>query len=174
MKFTNLFKVGLSLLGLALITGLGVDDTAPDFELQGSDGKTYKLSDLLAEQAVVLAWYPKAFTSGCTVECKSLVEKGDLIREFDVAYFMVSVDPLDDVTRFAKSLAADFPLLADPNKAVAEQYGVISNWGFAKRQNIYINMSGKVIGIDEKVNPETAAEDIAARLSELGIAKRAS
>ena len=171
MHSITAFKATLLAAALFLLVGVGVDDTAPDFELQGSDGNTYKLSELIEDRAVVLAWYPKAFTSGCTVECKSLVEKGHLIRDFDVAYFMVSVDPLEDVTKFAESLDADFPLLADPTKQVAEQYGVVSNWGFSKRQNIYINTSGKVIGIDEKVNPETAAEDIAARLEALGIPK---
>src|SRR5215510_11157482 len=74
---------------------LKVGDNAPDFTLQGSDGKTYKLSSFKGKQAVVLAWFPKALTSGCTLECKSLAEHGDLVRAYDVTYFMASVDPLD-------------------------------------------------------------------------------
>src|SRR4029450_13689674 len=74
---------------------LKVGDPAPDFTLQASDGKTYKLSDFKGKQAVVLAWFPKAYTSGCTIECKSLAEHGDLIQKYDVTYFMASVDPLD-------------------------------------------------------------------------------
>ena len=58
---------------------LKVGDPAPDFTLQATDGKTYKLSDFKGKQAVVLAWFPKAFTQGCTIECKSLAEHGDLI-----------------------------------------------------------------------------------------------
>src|SRR6186713_2527911 len=79
----------------AQTTELKVGDTAPDFTLQATDGKTYKLSDFKGKQAVVLAWFPKAFTQGCTIECKSLAEHGDLIRKYDVTYFMASVDPLD-------------------------------------------------------------------------------
>lgn len=157
-----------TVLGTALTSG----DSAPDFSLQGSDGKTYQLSELLQDGAVVLAWYPKAFTKGCTIECKSLTEKGHLIREYAATYFMVSVDPIEDVTKFAESMAADFPLLADPDKSVAQQYGVMSPYGFSKRHNVYIGTDGKVLAVDTKVNPETAAEDIAARLGELGIAKR--
>lgn len=153
-------------------TGLTTGDKAPDFSLQGSDGKTYQLSDLLQEGAVVLAWYPKAFTRGCTIECKSLTEKGHLIREYAVTYFMVSVDPIEDVTKFAESMAADFPLLADPDKSVAQEYGVMSPYGFSSRHNVYIGTDGNVLAVDTQVNPETAAEDIAARLEELGIAKR--
>ena len=59
------------------------------------DGKTYKLSDFKGKQAVVLAWFPKAFTQGCTIECKSLAEHGDMIKKYNVTYFMASVDPLE-------------------------------------------------------------------------------
>ena len=51
---------------------LGVGDAAPDFALPGSDGRTYRLGDYRGRQAVVLAWFPKAFTGGCTAECRSL------------------------------------------------------------------------------------------------------
>src|ERR1700750_3469339 len=82
---------------------LKVGDQAPDFSLQASDGKTYKLSDFKGKKAVVVAWFPKAFTQGCTIECKSLAENGDRIKKYDVAYFMASVDPLEDNIRFAKA-----------------------------------------------------------------------
>ncbi|MFM7120110.1 MAG: redoxin domain-containing protein, partial [Gammaproteobacteria bacterium] len=95
-----------------LVPGVGraleVGDPAPAFELAASDGKTYRLSDYVGKQAVVLAWYPRAFTSGCTVECRSLAENGHLLRAFDVAYFMASVDPVDDNARFAAEAKADF------------------------------------------------------------------
>ena len=68
----------------------------------GSDGKTYKLSDFKGKKAVVLAWFPKAYTSGCTIECKSLAEHGDMIKKYNVAYFMASVDPIDQ-TRASRS-----------------------------------------------------------------------
>src|SRR4051812_32999876 len=94
-------------LGLAAIPAaageLKVGDPAPDFKLQATDGKTYQLSSFKGKQAVVLAWFPKAFTQGCTIECKSLAEHGDLIRKFNVTYFMASVDPLEDNTKFAKA-----------------------------------------------------------------------
>ena len=65
---------------------LKVGDMAPDFTLQGTDGKTHKLSDYRGKQAVVIAWFPKAFTQGCTIECKSLAENGDKIKMYDVAF----------------------------------------------------------------------------------------
>lgn len=146
-----------------------VGDAAPDFTLAASDGKSYSLADFKGKQAVVIAWFPRAFTSGCTVECKSLAEKGHLIREYDVAYFMASVDPLKDNIGFAQSLEADFPLLSDPSKEVAEAYGVL-RMGLAMRETFYIGMDGTILKIDKDVQPTTSAEDIASTLGELGVA----
>src|SRR5919109_5591232 len=120
----------------AQTTELKVGDNAPDFSLKASDGKTYKLSDFRGKKAVVVAWFPKAFTQGCTIECKSLAANGENIRKYDVAYFMVSVDPLDGEggsLAFAKSENADFPLLSDATKETATKYGVLSARGIANR-----------------------------------------
>ena len=65
--------------------GLQVGDMAPDFELEGSDGNTYRLSDFRDKQAVVIAWFPRAYTRGCTIECKSLAENGNLIKEYNAS-----------------------------------------------------------------------------------------
>ena len=170
---------------------LKVGDQAPDFTLQGSDGKTYKLADFKGKQAVVLAWFPKALTSGCTLECKSLAEHGDLIRAYDVTYFMASVDPLDKNIEFAKAKSvtlgqganarvvekkeADFPILSDPSKETAKAYGVMNDqYGIANRWTFYIGKDGKILAIDKDVSKRvaTSAEDMAAKLGELGVAKR--
>lgn len=149
---------------------LQVGDPAPDFTLQASDGNTYSLADFRGRQAVVIAWFPRAFTSGCTVECKSLAQNGELIRNYDVSYFMASVDPLEKNVGFAKSTGADFPLLSDPGREVAEAYGVLRMGTFAARETIYIGVDGTVLKIDDDVNPETSAQDMAATLGDLGIA----
>src|SRR6476661_8339395 len=118
---------------------LKVGDQAPDFSLQASDGKTYKLSDFKGKQAVVLAWFPKAFTQGCTIECKSLAEHGDMIKKYNVKYFMASVDPMEENQKFGEEHKADFPLLSDPTKKTAEAYGVLTAPdGVARRWTFYI------------------------------------
>src|SRR5438874_7186363 len=89
--------------GSAPMVELKVGDKAPNFKLQGTDGKTHNLADYAGKQAVVVAWFPAAFTSGCTVECKSLAEHGDLIKKYQVQYFMASVDPIEKNTEFAKA-----------------------------------------------------------------------
>jgi thioredoxin-dependent peroxiredoxin len=148
---------------------LKVGDPAPDFSLQGSDGKTYTLSDFRGKQAIVLAWFPKAFTSGCTIECKSLAEHGDLIKKYNVTYFMASVDPIEENTKFGTEHKADFPLLSDPTKKTAEAYGVLGPQGLARRWTFYIDKQGKIAGIDKAVKPATSAEDMAAKLGQLGV-----
>jgi peroxiredoxin Q/BCP len=168
----------------AVPTVVKVGDMAPDFTLQGTDGKTHKLSEYRGKQAVVIAWFPKAFTQGCTIECKSLAENGDKIKQYDVAYFMASVDPLEDNIKFAKATSvklgdtvvekkeADFPMLSDPTKEVAQKYGVLSPRGTANRWTFYIDKSGKVTAIDTAVKPATSAEDMLAKLSELKVTKK--
>lgn len=151
---------------------LKVGDTAPAFKLQASDGKTYSLADFKGKSAVVVAWFPKAFTSGCTIECKSLAEHGDLVKAYKAAYFMASVDPVEENTKFGAEHKADFPLLSDPTKEVAAAYGVLSPRGFASRWTFYIGPDGKITHIDKAVKPATSAEDMAAKLGELGTPKR--
>lgn len=169
----NYIKKLLPGVGLALVAmsanALEVGDQAPEFELPGSDGEIYRLADYRDKQAVILAWFPRAYTSGCTIECKSLAENGHLIREYNVAYFMASVDPLDKNKGFAAETGADFPLLSDEDKSVAKAYDVLHMLGFAKRHTIYIGKDGRVLKIDTDVKPATSAEDMAATLGELGV-----
>jgi thioredoxin-dependent peroxiredoxin len=168
--------LGLSLAGSAAFAQtpveLKVGDAAPDFTLQASDGKTYTLSNFKGKQAVVVAWFPKAFTQGCTIECKSLAEKGHLIKGYQATYFMASVDPLEENTKFGAEHKADFPLLSDPTKKTAEAYGVLNRMGVANRWTFYIGKDGKIQYIDKAVKPATSAEDMAAKLGELNTAKR--
>ena len=175
----------------AVPTVVKVGDMAPDFTMQGSDGKTHKLSEYRGKQAVVVAWFPRAFTQGCTIECKSLAENGDKIKKYDVAYFMASTDSIEDNTKFAKATSvtlqgrggapatvvekkeADFPLLSDPTKEVATKYGVLmANGQAANRWTFYIDKTGKVVAIDTAVRPATSAEDMITKLDELKIAKK--
>ena len=167
---------------------LKVGDMAPDFTLPGTDGKTHKLSEYRGKQAVVVAWFPRAFTQGCTIECKSLAENGAKIRRFDVTYYMASVDALEDNIKFAKATSvtlgeganarvvekkeADFPMLSDPSKEVATKYGVLNPRGTANRWTFYIDKTGRVAAIDKMVRPETSAEDMVAKLGEIKIAMK--
>jgi len=90
-----------------------------------------------------------------------------------VAYFAASTDTAQKNKEFAESLGADFPILADPDKTAAEPYGVLMPVvGVAKRWTFYIGRDGKVLFVDKDVKVDTAGADIAARLAELGVARR--
>jgi peroxiredoxin Q/BCP len=148
---------------------LEVGDIAPDFSLQGTDGQTHRLADYRDKEAVILAWFPKAYTKGCTIECKSLAEHGHLLKKFTATYFMVSVDPIEDNIGFAAEQKADFPLLSDPSKQTARAYEVLGEQGYADRHTFYIGKDGKILAIDQNVKPATSAQDMAKMLAELGI-----
>ena len=170
------FRLPLAALALAAIGATGqaadlkVGDQAPQFDLESTAGGRYQLG----ERAVVLAWFPRAFTKGCTIECKSLAENGHLIREFEVDYFMVSTDPVEENAKFAAANNADFPMLSDPSTETAQAYGVMHEAGFAKRHTFYIGADGTILAIDRAVKPATAAEDMAAKLAELDVPRVAA
>ena len=92
-----------------------------------------------------------------------------MLREFTVAYFMVSVDDAATNTAFARENAADFPILSDPDKSAARAYGVLGAAGYAARWTFYIDAAGRIAHIDKSVSALTAGADIAARLAALGV-----
>jgi peroxiredoxin Q/BCP len=90
-----------------------------------------------------------------------------------VAYFAASTDTPQKNKEFAESLGADYPILADPDKAAAEPYGVLMPVvGLAKRWTFYIAKDGRILFIDQNVKVDTAGADVAAKLAELGVARR--
>jgi peroxiredoxin Q/BCP len=151
---------------------LAQGDRAPDFELPGSDGRVYRLADYAEREAVVLAWFPKAFTGGCTAECRSLGSQGASLRRFRARYFAVSVDSVETNRKFAESMGVDFPILSDPGKATARAYGVLGPIGFPLRWTFYIGLDGRILDVDKHVTVGTHGRDVASRLEELGVPLR--
>ena len=175
-NFVNMVRllIAVALMSFSQFSGastqpLQVGDKAPSFDLPGTDGRSHALP--LPNNAdtpwTVLAWFPKAYTSGCTIECRSLAQNGHLIKNFNVRYFMLSVDPIETNKAFAADESADFPLLSDATTEIAEKYGVLSPRGYAKRQTFYVDPQGTIQAIDRKVNPKTSAEDMAMYLLKL-------
>jgi len=174
---------------------LKVGDPAPDFELKASDGKTYKLADFHGKQAVVVAWFPKAFTGGCTAECSSFrvaklaepftikllgdreveikASQGSGLDKLDVAFFTASVDDPETNKRYADALKLDYPILCDPEKKVAMAYGVVHDGRpNAERWTFYIGKDGKILHIDKAVKTGSHGADVAAKLTELGVPQK--
>ena len=173
-------KIAAALVCLGLVGGalaaeeggapkeLKIGDPAPDFTMTASDGKVYRLADLRGH-VVVLAWFPKAFTGGCTAECKSFHETEASLRGFDVLLFPASVDSPETNRKFAESLELTVPILSDPETTAAKAYGVLMKEGYAARHTFYIGPDGKLLFIDRQVKPASAGEDVTKRLGALGI-----
>jgi peroxiredoxin Q/BCP len=85
---------------------------------------------------------------------------------------MVSVDTLEENTKFAQMHEADYPILSDVTKAVANAYGVLGQPGFARRWTFYIGPDGKILHIDKSVAPATSGPDMVAKLGELKVPKK--
>ena len=92
-----------------------------------------------------------------------------------MAYFTASCDDVEKNTEFAKKLGLDYPILSDPEKGVATAYGVVSpERGFPQRWTFYIGKDGKILHIEQDVKIGSAGADIAAKLEELKVDKKAS
>ena len=177
IKFSGI----IALLGLGIVLNGGaaraaeelkVGDKAPDFTLKASDGKTYSLADFKGKKGVVIAWFPKAFTGGCTAECKSFKANSEALKATSVAYFTASVDPVEGDKgnkAFAESLGADYPILSDPEKTTAKAFGVLNARGMSDRVTVYIDKDGIIKEIDKKITPAKAGEDVVAKIKSLGI-----
>ena len=100
-----------------------------------------------------------------------------MIRKFDTAYFMISVDTLADNKAFAEKEHADFPLLANPDHKVAIAYGVVNpdappERQLARRWTFYVDPAGKIAAIDKAIKPGSSGEDLVAHLSELKVPQK--
>lgn len=160
---------------LARADEIAVGSPAPEWKLRGSDGRTYSSADLKGKQGFVIAWFPKAGTSGCTAELRDMRDHADAIGVYDAAVFLASLDPPERNAEFAKAEGAKQIVLSDPTGEVATAYGVAGVGGlFAKRWTFYVDREGVVVAIDRNVNTSTAGADIAKQLGELGYPKRAA
>lgn len=144
---------------------------APDFTLASDDGSTVTLSAFRGTR-VVLYFYPKDDTSGCTVEACEFRDAGDTFRRADTVVIGVSPDPVKSHSKFRAKYALDFPLLADEDHAVAEAYGVWVEKSMYGRKYMGIERSTFLIGVDgriekiwRKVTPKGHAAEVAAAVT---------
>ena len=123
---------------------------APDFELETDDGATVKLSDLRGKP-VVLYFYPKDDTPGCTTEACEFRDAYDVFRDRGIEVLGVSPDDAASHEKFKAKYDLPFTLLADPDHAVAEKYGVWGERSFAGKNYMGINRSTFIIDRDGNV-----------------------
>jgi thioredoxin-dependent peroxiredoxin len=152
---------------------LQAGQTAPDFELSADDGETVSLSRLRG-QKVVLYFYPRADTPGCTIQACELRDRIERFEGADAVVLGISPDTVADVHVFREKYALPFRLLADADHAVAELYGVWKEktnfgrtyWG-AARSTFIVDEQGRVARIFENVDPNEHAELVLEALREM-------
>jgi peroxiredoxin Q/BCP len=146
-----------------------VGTIAPDFTLNSQEGTPVSLKDFRGKW-VVLYFYPKDFTSGCTVEAHNFQRDFAQYEKRGVAIVGVSVDSADSHKQFCTKEGLNFKLLADTDKKVSEEYGSLTNLGlvkFAARHTFIIDPEGKIARVYTSVDPSKHSTEVLSALDDL-------
>jgi len=143
-------------------------DPAPDFEGPTSDGSRLGLKDFAGKKNVVLYFYPKDDTPGCTREACSFRDNLQPIRDMGAEIVGVSLDSIQSHDRFANKYGLHFPLISDKDKRIATAYGVLRDIGLStNRVTFIIDKKGKVAKVFPKVDVSKHTAEVVAALKEL-------
>lgn len=147
---------------------LTVGDIAPDFSLVDERGFPISLKDYLGKKPVVLYFYPKDFTPGCTKEACSFRDDYKAFEEKGVVVIGVSVDSVESHAKFSEKYELPFTLLSDAHKEVAKKYGSLGIGGvIAKRMTFIISREGKIAAIFPKVDVKQHSGEVLKAISDL-------
>lgn len=143
--------------------------TAPTFTLPNQEGKTVSL-DTYKGKWVVLYFYPKDMTSGCTKEAHNFQNDLDKYKASNAVILGVSVDSVDSHKQFCTKDSLSFNLLSDEQKKVVQEYGSLGNYGpmqIANRNTFLIDPDGKIVKVWTKVDPSGHSSEVLAALADL-------
>lgn len=153
---------------------LSVGEKAPEFTLDDQNGKKVSLKDFKG-QKILVYFYPKALTPGCTTQACSLSEIESKLYRENIVVLGISPDPTKKLKQFEEKQKLNFTLLSDPDHQVAEAY---HSWGLKKfmgreymgilRQSFLIDEKGKILHIMHKVNTKTHHDDVLKNFKNLG------
>ena len=153
-----------------------IGNMAPAFTLPDQDGNKVSLKQFRGEKNVVLYFYPKAMTPGCTNQACGIRDSRKALQKLDTVVLGVSPDPVARLGKFIEKQDLNFTLLSDEDHAVADKYGA---WGPKKfmgrefdgilRTTFIIGKDGRLKHVMEKVNTKTHNEDVLALIAELGL-----
>ncbi|HJP04812.1 MAG: peroxiredoxin [Chromatiales bacterium] len=160
--------IGISLSAGTLAAGL-VGSPAPDFHLQDQNGEWHSLEQYRG-QWVVLYFYPKDDTPGCTKEACAFRDNIFAFEKLNAIVLGVSLDNVESHAEFAEKYSLPFSILADSEKQAASAYGVVMKIGpmeLASRQSFLIDPEGNIVKHYAKVNAEKHSEEVLVDLGEL-------
>ncbi len=158
----------LSLFGLLYIVGcaakpndtiLKEGDVAPDFTLKADDGRSVTLSECRGK-TVVLFFYPKDETPGCTKEACTFRDTYEEFKSVGIEVYGISVDNVQSHQAFKKKENLNFTLLSDETREVSKKYGVLGTMGFSQRVTFLIGKDGIIKKIFKDVKPELHAKEV--------------
>jgi peroxiredoxin Q/BCP len=152
-----------------------IGDTAPDFEGATYNGTMVRLRDYLGKKNVVLYFYPKDDTRGCTIEACSFRDKLNSLTALWTEVVGVSVDSLESHKQFAEKHNLNFPLVSDHDKRISQTYGALSDDGSqAERMTFIIDRQGRVASVFTKVDVTKHTDEVVAALKQLPLKKTKS
>lgn len=145
---------------------LTVGTQAPTFSLPDQQGTLVSLMDFIS-QPVVLYFYPKAMTPGCTTQACGLRDRQADFQQRNTVVLGISPDPVDKLARFIEQKALNFTLLSDQDHRIAEQYGAWGEKSFMGkrfmgilRSTFIIDQQGKIVAVIDKVKTKTHHDDV--------------
>jgi thioredoxin-dependent peroxiredoxin len=156
-------------LGLALVELPEVGKPAPEFKLKNDEGKEVSLKDFRGKW-VVLYFYPKDFTSGCTIQARNFQRDLAKYEKANAVILGVSVDPVDSHKSFCEKEGLAFKLLADTDASVSSNYGSVREYQGNKlsaRNTFIIDPEGKVVRVFPSVKVNNHSEEVLTALAEL-------
>ena len=154
-------------LGAIRAYSIDVGQPAPDIALPSTSGKTVKLSDFKGSW-LVLYFYPKAFTPGCTAESCSLRDANDEIKKRGAVILGISVDDLEMQKQFKAKHKMPFDLLSDSKREMAKAFKTLALGGlFAQRKTFIVNPEGQIAYIFDQVNPAMHSQQVLTILNRL-------
>ncbi len=145
-----------------------VGDNAPDFESTLDDGSKFRLSSVFGN-IIVLYFYPKDNTPGCTKEACNIRDNLGILKEKGILVYGVSTDSVNSHSKFKLKYNLNFPLISDDKKEISSMYGVLGPFGTSKRVTFLIGRDGIVKHIWGKVDVSNHANQILQKVEELGI-----
>jgi len=170
--YVSLFVMALSggFLGQTVLAdSLAIGQSAPEFRLQDQNGKWHDLENYCG-QWVVLYFYPKDDTPGCTTQACEFRDEIYAFRKNNINILGVSLDDVKSHDEFAEKYSLPFSLLSDADKKIASAYGVLNNYGvvkFSARETFLIDPEGNIAKHYRKVEPKGHATDVISSIEKL-------
>ncbi len=161
-----LFFIVMSMVSSPVLNAeeIAVGAAAPRIQAIDQDGKTIDLGALYDKGPVLIYFYPKADTPGCTAQACNIRDHWTELQSHGITVVGVSIDSAADQLAFQKKYQLPFPLLADTDKKVVNAFGVPHTMGFAKRQ-AYLIKGGKVVWRDLSAKPKSQSQDVLSALA---------